>query len=70
MLTVNQHKLLLEEIKQYMEPDIYGETTNCNIYYDTDNWELIRKSIEKPAYKEKLRVRSYGVSRTGGSCIY
>ncbi len=36
-----------------------------NIYYDTDNWELIRKSIEKPAYKEKLRVRSYGVSRTG-----
>lgn len=31
-----------------------------NIYYDTDNYRLIRHSIEKPAYKEKLRIRSYG----------
>ncbi|MCQ2535294.1 MAG: polyphosphate polymerase domain-containing protein, partial [Clostridia bacterium] len=46
-------------------PDIYGQTTNCNIYYDTDNWDLIRKSIEGPVYKEKLRVRSYGTPKTG-----
>ena len=61
MLTLRQQKLLLEGIKEYMQPDIYGETTNCNIYYDTDRWDLIRRSIEKPVYKEKLRVRSYGV---------
>lgn len=65
MLTMEQYKIFLEGMQEYMEPDIYGETVNCNIYYDTDNWELIRKSIEKPVYKEKLRVRSYGVPRTG-----
>ena len=35
------------------------KSTICNVYYDTDNFELIRKSIEKPIYKEKLRIRSY-----------
>lgn len=65
MLTLAQQKALLEKMSEYMEPDIYGETTNCNIYYDKDNWELIRKSIEKPVYKEKLRVRSYGIPKTG-----
>jgi len=29
------------------------------IYYDTDSYRLIRRSIENPAYKEKLRIRSY-----------
>ena len=65
MLTLKQQKMLLKGMKEHMKPDFYGETTNCNIYYDTDNWELIRKSIEKPLYKEKLRVRSYGTPRSG-----
>ncbi len=65
MLTMEQQKMLLKGMKEHMKPDIYGKTTNCNIYYDTDNWELIRKSIEKPVYKEKLRVRSYGVPKKG-----
>ncbi|MGB4438861.1 MAG: VTC domain-containing protein [Sedimentibacter sp.] len=33
----------------------------CNIYYDTDTYDLRRNSLEKPNYKEKLRLRSYGV---------
>ena len=65
LLTKKQQEAILDGMKKYMQPDIYGETTNCNIYYDTDNWELIRKSIEKPMYKEKLRVRSYGIPKTG-----
>ena len=65
LLTKKQQEAILHGMKEYMQPDIYGETTNCNIYYDTDNWELIRKSIEKPMYKEKLRVRSYGIPKTG-----
>ena len=44
-----------------MEVDEYGLSTICNVYFDTQNNELIRHSIEKPAYKEKLRIRSYGV---------
>ena len=65
LLTIKQQEAILAGMKEFMKPDIYGETTNCNIYYDTDNWELIRKSIEKPMYKEKLRVRSYGIPKTG-----
>ena len=43
-----------------MVPDPYGESTICNVYYDTPDFRLIRASLEKPVYKEKLRLRSYG----------
>lgn len=59
MLTKQQKEIILEAMKPYMALDDYGRTTIRNIYYDTDNYRLIRRSIEKPAYKEKLRVRSY-----------
>lgn len=51
---------LLRQLQPYIQEDAYGKYTICNIYYDTDDWHLIRESIEKPVYKEKLRVRSYG----------
>lgn len=51
---------LLQQLQPYIKEDTYGKYTICNIYYDTDDWHLIRESIEKPVYKEKLRVRSYG----------
>lgn len=59
MLTAEQKAYVLEAIKPYMALDQYGRDTIRNIYYDTDNYRLIRRSIEKPAYKEKLRIRSY-----------
>lgn len=61
MLTAAQQAFLLNEMQPHMERDRYGEYTICNIYYDTPDWKLIRASLEKPVYKEKLRVRSYGV---------
>lgn len=48
-------------LSPFMEEDEYGEHTICNIYYDTPDSLLIRRSIEKPVYKEKLRLRSYGI---------
>ena len=42
-----------------MKGDEYGRSTICNLYYDTPDYLLIRRSIEKPVYKEKLRIRSY-----------
>ncbi len=54
---------LLEEMQDYMQLDQYGHTTIRNIYYDTDNYRLIRKSLEKPSYKEKLRIRSYACAK-------
>lgn len=56
-------------LEAYMETDKYcreGKLYSINnIYYDTVNDELIRRSIEKPVYKEKLRLRSYGVPKAG-----
>ena len=59
MLTPIQMENILEAMSSHMELDKYGRTTIRNIYFDTDNYRLIRRSIEKPAYKEKLRIRSY-----------
>ena len=42
-------------------PDAYFKSTVCSLYYDTDDYALIRRSIEAPVYKEKLRLRSYNV---------
>lgn len=52
---------LRKQLKPYMNEDCYGLHTICNIYYDTEDNYLVRRSIDKPAYKEKLRLRSYGV---------
>lgn len=51
--------MILREIEPYMALDKYGRTTIRNVYFDTNDYRLIRRSIEKPAYKEKLRIRSY-----------
>ena len=59
MLTEQQKQLVLAAMAPYMVSDRYGRTTVRNLYFDTDNYRLIRRSIEKPAYKEKLRIRSY-----------
>ena len=51
---------VLREMEPYMTPDEYGHSSIRSIYYDTPDYRLIRDSLEKPVYKEKLRVRSYG----------
>lgn len=50
-----------------MEADEHGRYTICNLYYDTPDFQLIRASLDKPVYKEKLRMRSYGVPADGDS---
>lgn len=59
LLTREHQQRVLLEMEKYMALDQYGKTVIRNVYYDTDNYLLIRRSIEKPAYKEKLRLRSY-----------
>lgn len=59
LITHKQKEKILKEIEPYMNLDKYGRTTIRNLYFDTDDYRLIRHSIEKPAYKEKLRVRTY-----------
>lgn len=59
LLTQAQKERLLCVMQPYMQPDCYGRTVIRNLYLDTADYRLIRRSIEKPLYKEKLRIRSY-----------
>lgn len=60
IITPRQQQLLLARLAPYMQADAYGSYSIANLYYDTPGYELIRTSIEKPVYKEKLRLRGYG----------
>lgn len=61
LLRAEQYAAVLDGMQGRVRPDEFGRYTICSIYYDTDNFQLIRASLEKPVYKEKLRLRSYGV---------
>lgn len=61
LLTPEQSNAVKRGMAAFMKPDAHPNYTICNVYYDTENYELIRASLEKPVYKEKLRLRSYGV---------
>jgi len=65
LVTSEQRKRITDAMTKYMVPDEYGRSTVCSVYYDTPDKLLIRRSIEGPLYKEKLRVRSYGTAKDG-----
>ena len=65
LLTPAQLDALAPLLHRYMQTDQYGRHTICNVYYDTPDYRLIRTSLQKPVYKEKLRLRSYGVPGPG-----
>ena len=61
-----QRRALERAMEPYMREDEYGESTICSLYYDTPDFRLVRRSLEKPDYKEKLRLRSYGMAKPEG----
>lgn len=65
LLTKEQTKYLVEGLKGHMVLDQYGRTSICSLYYDTPNHRLIRESLDKPEFKEKCRLRSYGLAKPG-----
>lgn len=65
LLTPSQYEGLMRVLPEYMQADQYGESTILSLYLDTADSLLIRRSLEKPVYKEKLRLRSYGVPADG-----
>ena len=62
IITKEQSAELKKLMKDYMKADKFGKSVICNIYYDTPDYLLVRRSNDKPEYKEKLRARSYGVA--------
>lgn len=59
LLTAEQYFAVLSEIEKHLTADVHGKSTIQSLYYDTDDYLLARRSLEKPKYKEKLRMRSY-----------
>ncbi len=64
-----QFEAFFKELQQYMTVDQYGLHTIRSLYYDTDNYHFIRHSMDKPKYKEKFRIRSYGTP-TNDSLVF
>ena len=64
ILTPAEFKSLLALVAPYIQKDRYFKATNCSVYYDTDGRYLAIHSLEKPLYKEKIRVRSYNVPKS------
>ncbi|MDF2907259.1 MAG: hypothetical protein K0R34_2580 [Herbinix sp.] len=66
IITDEVYLAIKPRLEDFMELDAFSRNgdfyTICNIYYDTPEHAIIRRSIEKPIYKEKLRLRSYGVA--------
>jgi hypothetical protein len=60
LLNEAQCRIIKSAVSSRMAEEKYGASTILNTYYDTPDWRLIRASIEKPLYKEKLRLRAYG----------
>lgn len=62
LINDRQYTELMKRLEGMAAIDSYGKTSILNIYFDTPDFSLIEKSLEGPKYKEKLRLRTYGVA--------
>lgn len=62
LLSKEQYYTVKSEVEKRLLPDRFGENTVQSLYYDTDDYRLIRTSIEKPLFKEKFRLRCYNLN--------
>ena len=60
LMTAAQTEAVKEAMARNMVPDRYAFSSIRNVYYDSPDFRLIRRSLEKPEYKEKFRIRAYG----------
>lgn len=70
LITKEQHDALLDALGDRLVKDQYFFNDMYNLYLDTPNHDLIIQSMEKPLYKEKIRVRSYGLAENDDSTVY
>lgn len=66
----DQEAVLMHELSGRMQEDDYGCYTVGSLYFDTEDYRLVRDSLEKPVYKEKLRLRGYGVPQGTASVFW
>ena len=64
ILTDDKYKEFMKRVNEHLQRDLYFKSTICNIYFDNDNYDLIVSSLEKPEFKEKIRLRSYEIPKS------
>lgn len=64
-LNEGQYAAFMAAAGPFLEDEGYGLCRVANLYFDTEDFWLARTSIEKPDYKEKLRLRTYGQGEAG-----
>ena len=62
ILSPEQTDYFKKSVEGHMKIDKFGLTSIASLYYDTPDYRLIRTSVEKPPFKEKIRLRSYGIA--------
>ena len=62
ILSPEQTEYFKKSVEGHMKIDKFGLTSIASLYYDTPDYRLIRTSVEKPPFKEKIRLRSYGIA--------
>ena len=67
LITTQQAAIVEAVLSARMVPDRFDAYWVQNLYFDTDNWDVIRTSMQRPYYKEKLRLRYYGVMDANSS---
>lgn len=70
ILSREQYELLQDMVNSRFNKDKYYESKIYNLYFDNDNNDLVINSIEKPIYKEKIRLRSYGEVKSDNDIVY
>lgn len=73
-VTPEQYEIICAQLQNYMLYDefcVNGDSYMIyNLYFDTENDEIIRHSLDKPYYKEKLRLRSYNMHTSGEDMVF
>lgn len=70
VITPDKKEVLLSIIGERLAPDPHGRSTISSLYLDTPDFRIIRRSLEREIYKEKLRIRSYGTVAEGGKVFF
>ena len=68
ILTKTEYEEFKKELLNHMKVDKYGIATIQSVYFDTPDYKLITRSIDKPIFKEKIRLRSYGLATEDSPC--
>ena len=70
LISIDEYEKLMELLSPYLVKDKYYDYNIRSVYLDTPNYDLINKSLEKPIYKEKIRIRSYGKASNNDNVFF